>query len=464
MIQAAFVKEEYTPAPGTRFGRLGINILKAEGVKWPLFARLSLFDDGRQRAALLVLDQGFLVAPVVAEFRRAITERTGIPSENIMVACTHTHNAPPMNPWLPPDPGFDFVDKISVKLATLAEKAVAGLKPVRLKADRIDAPGWSGNRRPIYRAPDGREQVGTHGPRSGDDFVRMEGPDESDLLALLASDAEDKTAGGIVNFACHSTTMYNVPLFSPDYPGPLLESLESQYGGTFLFVNGFAGNLGPEGSGFTRGSGITDPAARASAMGQGLARQAATAIDRAGPVAEGRIRVAREILSIPQRRVTGKQVEIAREYQETFPKGAWSKCLSRELYGCEYHFHHRSPAVDDWLARDILGMWEWQRRVGTRDLVEAIEIQAIALGDIAFVGLPAEMFSEFAQILREKSPFPRTFIIELANGWHGYIPTEEALRRGGYETCFALQSRLVPNAGTLMTGAALRLLSQLTAR
>lgn len=46
-------------------------------------------------------------------------------------------------------------------------------------------------------------------------------------------------------------------------------------------------------------------------------------------------------------------------------------------------------------------------------------------------------------------------VAELANGWHGYIPTEEAFGHGGYETCLAYASRLVPDAGDRMCEAAL---------
>ena len=191
------------------------------------------------------------------------------------------------------------------------------------------------------------------------------------------------------------------------------------------------------------------------------AQKAIQALARATPTKGAPIRMAREILSIPQRHVSAHQVEVAREYLEARRTGHWSKSLPRELYGYEYHFHHKSAAVDEWLAREVLGMWEWQRRTGTRELVEAVEMQTMALGDVAFVGLPGELLSEFGHQIREQSPFPHNFIVELANGWHGYIPTEEAFQHGGYETCLAMQSRLVPEAGRMMTDAALRLLSGL---
>ena len=108
-------------------------------------------------------------------------------------------------------------------------------------------------------------------------------------------------------------------------------------------------------------------------------------------------------------------------------------------------------------------MWEWQRRVGTRELYEDVEVQVIVIGATAFVGLPGEIFTEFGLQIKAASPFLETFVVELANGWHGYIPTQEAFIHGGYEARLGFTSRLVPEAGDRMVAAALRLLKEMKA-
>jgi len=106
-------------------------------------------------------------------------------------------------------------------------------------------------------------------------------------------------------------------------------------------------------------------------------------------------------------------------------------------------------------------MWEWQRRVGARELVEDVEVQAIALGDVAFVAYPAEYFVEFGLRTKAGAPFANTFVAELGNGWHGYVPTAEAFAHGGYEPRLGDASRLAPEAGDLMCMTGLRLLHRL---
>jgi hypothetical protein len=50
----------------------------------------------------------------------------------------------------------------------------------------------------------------------------------------------------LVNYACHPTIMgSDNRLITPDYPGPVRETVESIVGGTCLFLQGAAGNQGP---------------------------------------------------------------------------------------------------------------------------------------------------------------------------------------------------------------------------
>ena len=63
-----------------------------------------------------------------------------------------------------------------------------------------------------------------------------------------------------------------------------------------------------------------------------------------------------------------------------------------------------------------------------------MQIQAIRIGDLAVCGFPFETFVETGLDLKKRSPFPRTMVIGLANGRHGYLPTPEQHQLGGYET------------------------------
>lgn len=464
MIRASFAKLDYTPGTGEVVGSLWDDH-RAESVEWPLCARLALFDGGGESAALVLLDQAVLTTPTALEFRKAVSAGANIPLTHIMAAPTHTHTSLRLRPYEPDDSAFERIDAIGQKLFTLAKETSGRLRPVRLSYGCIDAPGWSFNRRPVYRAPDGREQVGTHGPRGGKNFLRMEGPDEKEVAVLLATGADGEPVGGIVNFACHPTTRYGANAWSADFPGALVQTLEDRYGGVFIYVNGACGDL-------SNVSGIPGKSSEisiehCSAMGKGLAEKVEEAIAPGRECTAHQIRAAGERVSIAQRRVTQGQLDAARECLTALTrKEPWPKMLALELYGYEYHFYAEDakkaegPEHSEHLAREIIGMWEWQKRVGTRELREDLEVQVIAIGDTAFVGFPAELFSAFGRELRAKSSFPATFVVGLANGHVGYVPTLEAFEHGGHEVCLKMGTRLVPEAGRLLTEAALRILAR----
>ncbi|HEY3080671.1 MAG TPA: hypothetical protein VGM69_12320 [Chloroflexota bacterium] len=87
----------------------------------------------------------------------------------------------------------------------------------------------------------------------------------------------------------------------------------------------------------------------------------------------------------------------------------------------------------------------------------------IALDDVALVAIPGELFVELGREIERRSPFPLTLLVTLANDWVGYIPHREAFDEGGYETIFASQSRLAPEAGETVVEAAVALLQEAAA-
>jgi hypothetical protein len=61
-------------------------------------------------------------------------------------------------------------------------------------------------------------------------------------------------------------------------------------------------------------------------------------------------------------------------------------------------------------------------------------VQVLRLGDVCIGTTPCETFAETGIEFRERSPFKKSFMIELANGYYGYMPTPRHFELGGYET------------------------------
>src|SRR3954468_15903037 len=92
-LRAGFAEIDITPEPWKRLcGMPGLNV--ATDTRWPLHGRVSLFDDGNQRLALVILDLVGVMATSVREWRAALSDVGRLAPDEISVMCTHTHNGP----------------------------------------------------------------------------------------------------------------------------------------------------------------------------------------------------------------------------------------------------------------------------------------------------------------------------------------------------------------------------------
>jgi neutral ceramidase len=80
------------------------------------------------------------------------------------------------------------------------------------------------------------------------------------------------------------------------------------------------------------------------------------------------------------------------------------------------------------------------------------------LGDVAFVGLGGEVFTEIGLAIKAESPCKHTFVITHCNGAAGYLATKDAHEQGGYEV---RSSRFAPEAADLVIRESIRMLHDL---
>ena len=77
---------------------------------------------------------------------------------------------------------------------------------------------------------------------------------------------------------------------------------------------------------------------------------------------------------------------------------------------------------------------------------------------MGIAAIPCETFAETGLAIKQASPLEPTFVIEIANGYHGYLPTPEQHGWGGYETWPARSSCLEIEAEPKIRAEALGLL------
>jgi hypothetical protein len=96
------------------------------------------------------------------------------------------------------------------------------------------------------------------------------------------------------------------------------------------------------------------------------------------------------------------------------------------------------------------------------DKTEKVLLQAIRIGEQAIVSLPFEVLVEIGLEIKEKSPFPHTFTISLANGGYGYLPPPHQHELGGYETWIGT-SKFEKDSSVVLTKQLLEMLAELRA-
>ena len=86
------------------------------------------------------------------------------------------------------------------------------------------------------------------------------------------------------------------------------------------------------------------------------------------------------------------------------------------------------------------------------------EVQSIAVGNTAWVGIPGELFVEIGLTIKAASPFPDTMVFGYTNDSVGYLPTRSAFPQGGYGVTWT--SRVDERAEELVANAADQVLAR----
>jgi hypothetical protein len=87
-------------------------------------------------------------------------------------------------------------------------------------------------------------------------------------------------------------------------------------------------------------------------------------------------------------------------------------------------------------------------------------LQAMRIGELGIAAVPCEVFAETGLEIKQRSPLKPTFVIELANGYNGYLPTPQQHTWGGYETWPARSSYLEVDASSKIRDSVLDLLAR----
>jgi hypothetical protein len=435
MLKAGSAEVNITPPVGTTLVGQWV-ARKSTGVNDELFANALVLDDGKTRVAMVSCDVLSIGNTTKRNIRDVVGRETDIDPDNVFLCATHTHTGPAVVSALGTNADEEYREQFIKLVAGSVKMANDRLEGADLGIGSGSAPGWAFPRR--YWMKDGTVRM--H-PRKGDpDIVRVQGEADPELNVIYAKKAGEVSAV-LVNFACHATVVGGDRVISADYPGAIRDTIKRMLGQdtVVLFGNGACGDVCQiDVENTNRSEHGHEWRAR---MGLALGCEALKVIAAADPLSpeETEMGLRKEYLDIPIREIPQDRLQEAREV-----------FAGRSL--------EEAPTVkDDIVRRELILLAEEREKYPD---VHA-ELMAIRIGKSAIIGIPAEFFCGLGRQIKLASAFQPTFVIELANGCVGYIPTAEAFDGGGYETDLVRSSKLIPEAGNMMVQKAAEILKSM---
>ena len=393
-LRAGYAKADITPTEPVYMAGYDMRDAPSDGV-WGhdrLYARALVFEAGGSRLAFVEAD--VIIIRGTDEFRRRISDATGIPVEHILLGDAHNHAAP--SPTAKLETNWDRQFEKGVLAAVT--QAAAALQPARIAAgtghSRIAM-----NRRKVVPADvdstltfdenDRSQSFGkakTDNPVSIHEFagvVRLganpNGPIDDAVQIVRVDKADRKPLAVMIHYACHGTSLGGRnSKISGEWMGRMQEYVEKQFPGVgAIYLQGAAGNINPRVVGGL--DGYKDNIETTWALGEEIGREAARVYRELSP----------EPLAAPRIQIETADIRLPRAYRELFEDFA--------------HTVITAPTT------------------------------VVRLGDLMWTTFPGELFSNIGKKVKAASPATYAHLMGYTNGYIGYFPERQAYTDGGYE-------------------------------
>ncbi len=297
-------------------------------------------------------------------------------------------------------------------------KADRSKKPATISFARSFHTGLSHNRRIKFK--DGRV-INTWLLQNALEDLQLlcsAGPVDPEIGIICFRDLQDNPIAIIFHFTLHTNTNFG-PKFSADYPGVVSARIKERFGKTItLFVPGASGDINSTGLTYRQ-------------IGDALADKIIAAVENAKPEKSP------VFLSALKKEITVQRRNFEQDQTEKIEKSGWNESSKQIFY------------------KEL----EQIKKEGKKQ--EKTLLQVWCIGNRAFASLPGELFIEHGIRIKEKSPFPFTYPVELGGDYVGYLITKNAWIEGGYESLIANSARISPEGVEKMVDSAVEMLNQI---
>ncbi len=421
-MKCGFYEKEITPplgqsVPGYFCPRPAMDV-------WDkLYAKAAVFEGDNGTVAVLILDAVQVKAAFCQKVAQRVTEYTGIPGENLVIAATHTHYGVPFGDSFPdncefinePDRGYVAVlERLAADTVILAWK--------RMEECTLSyAMGWEGQAAFCrdYQMKDGKVRTNPSARRIPD-ILHPYSDTDPETPVLMVRNSQGILKGILFTHTCHQDTVGSY-VYSGDYSSVVSKELKSVYGNDFvsIYMAGCCGDINHcDPLGGTRRSYVD--------VGRIVAGAVKAAMAGTGePVSGDQVAAQRRWVSIGRRKATARELEECR----------------KALSGQEAAFSR------DW-ALSIVG---YEANNWPDEVLQPVQI--LRIGEVWFFALPGEVYHTYGKQARAAVAGQKWLITELNGTESSYMPTPELYGTDVYPVKLTDGSFLEPLAGEKLVAA-----------
>ncbi len=434
-VKAGMAEKVITPPVGMNmsgYRREG----PSTGVHDDLYARSIAIEDGNGDSVLLMtLGLINLAERNMDEIRSRISGQTGIEEKNIVISCTHTHSGPSV----PRDSDYE---------KSLIENCVAS---------GIEA--WN-NREPSFVGVGSTVCLDL---AQNDRRMRYGGlhPDP-EVGIIKVENLKGRITGVAFVFGCHPSTLdlHNLE-FTEDWPYFAINGIKEQIGED-TWVAYFQSAQGDVKIGYS---------AELSAVGadmKGL-RSFWFAEHKASHMTWAVLEALDDIETSGTLTVDATSGYYDFPLRESYPiSAAEAERRDKEARARLEEMEQKADSigkrvldeyrVDVFLSGLTLGCARWVENNPDPEPLTML-LQSVRIGDAVFTTFPVEVFTEIGKSVKDRSPVDKTFVIGLASGHGGYMPTAAEYLEGGYA---AVMTRYSPKCEQVLIDSSLELIGKVS--
>jgi len=384
----------------------------SEGYMDPLYITFLAFRCGKDTFLVATMDLVCVYEEFADPLRTHISRSVGIPEDFVILNATPTHSSVAAR-----NEQGEGISRYREDLCKWAEEAAKAalddLSPAEIWYGSTQSEGMVWVRH--YKMADGTFAGANYGSFKSGIVGHVSQADPQMQLIRFARTGEGKKDIVMMNFPAHGTINQKSILLSADFPGPAREYVAEKTGALVAYFIAGAGDQVP-------GSRIPEEQFSRDyrVYGEEIGRIAVEGMKNMVKLDSDEIRFSKHIFTGKSNKTDLDRVDealaVSRIWEQVGGRGtAEGKTAAKE---------HGFSSV--YAVTAILNRMHFAE---TRSL----ELKTLAIGDVAFVFAPYEMFGASAMQIKKNSPYAMTFIVSCSQNHDGYMPSKLGWHIGCYE-------------------------------